>query len=254
MMDVVYDCVGLRLAIDNYTVCGYGGVKCMSEKGNYSTLLNKDLVTDDYQVIPKGNQEGEIIRSLREIGFLKKTEGRGEFQRYFSRLMYNPSRELLEVIRKERRRIGLAKNQLGAHIRCAGNLANRREGVAMITPELLATVPQRLLDLARKVSIPMEHLFIYISSDSDIAIANITKALSPIPVKHSSVYYRGHSEVIAIKHTGIRQAIIDMFLVADSRALLTTSSSAFSRAISWMRTSYFEEHIEAPYFFLNNKT
>ena len=58
------------IAMDNYTVCGGGGVECMSDRGNYSTLLKEDLVTVDYQVIPKGNQEGEIIQSLRESGFL----------------------------------------------------------------------------------------------------------------------------------------------------------------------------------------
>ena len=223
--------------MDNYTVCGGGGVECMSDRGNYSTLLKEDLVMVDYQVIPKGSQEGEIIQSLRESGFLKDNEGRREFNRYFSRLLYNPSRELIGAIRKERRRIGLAKYQIGAHLRCGGKLANTREGVAMVTPEILATIPQRLLSMAKVSSIPMENLFFFVSTDSSIAIANLTNALSPVPVKYSSLYNRGHSEVIRFKHTGIQQSLIDLFLAAESKALLITSSSAFSRMATWMSES-----------------
>lgn len=252
MMDVVFNHTLLPLAMDNYTVCGFGGVECMSDRGNYSTLIAADVVMVDYQVIPKGGQEGEIIKSLRESGFLKDNEGRREFNRYFSRLMFNPSRELIKAIRMERRRIGLAENQIGAHIRCGGNLANTREGVAMVTPEILATIPQRLIRMANETSIPMNDLFFFISTDSSIAITNLTNALSPIPVRYSALYNRGHSEVIRFKQTGIQQTLIDLFLVAESKALLITSSSAFSRAASWMSKTNHEEAIQTQYSYLHH--
>lgn len=237
--------------MNNYTVCGFGGVECMSDRGNYSTLLKEDLVMVDYQVIPKGSQDREIVQSLREIGFLKNNEGGREFNRYFSRLLYNPSRELIGAIRKERRRIGLAKNQIGAHIRCGGRLADRNEGVAMVTPEKMATIPQRLLCMAKEVSIPTNDLFFFISTDSSIAIDNLTAALYPYRVKHSSLYYRGHSEIISQNHTAIQQTLVDMFLVAESKALLITSSSAFSRAASWMSVSNHVEAIQTQFTFIN---
>lgn len=241
--------------MDNYTVCGGGGVECMSDRGNYSTLLKEDLVMVDYQVIPTGSQDRESIQSLREIGFLKSNEGRREFNRYFSRLLYNPSRELIGAIRKERRRIGLAKNQIGAHIRCGGRLADRNEGVAMITPEKLATIPQRLHCMAKEASIPTNEQFFFISTDSSIAIDNLTAALYPYRVKYSSLYHRGHSGSINHNQTAIQQAIqqtlVDMFLVAESKALLITSSSAFSRAASWMSVSNHVEAIQTQYTFIN---
>ena len=97
----------------------------------------------------------------------------------------------------------------------------------------------------------MENLFFFVSTDSSIAIANLTNTLSPVPVKYSSLFNRGHSEVIRFKHIGIQQSLIDLFLVAESKALLITSSSAFSRMATWMSGSEHVEAIQTQYTFIN---
>ena len=106
---------------------------------------------------------------MREMGLLQKNEGWGEFHNHLIRVFYNPSPKLMETILKERERIGSKKNQIGAHVRCGGALADSAERTAMVTPKILATVPDEIIRVINVSQVPKNDAYLYLSTDSTIA-------------------------------------------------------------------------------------
>ena len=67
-------------------------------------------------------------------------------QRLF-RLFLNPSSEVMRYVNNELSQYSYKQNQFGVQIRCAGNLADTKEGAAMVTNAILHTVPLRIRKL-----------------------------------------------------------------------------------------------------------
>lgn len=220
---------------------------CVSREGDFTTLPNETLFLEDYRMPVSDAQMNELVVILKSIGFLEDSEGYREFERYITRLLWNPSRLLMKEIRKERRRIGSTKYQVGVHIRCAGLLADSHEGVAIVTPEILSTIPSRIERLLNRSNIPRNLAYVYLSTDSSIAYKNISESVSPVPVKSTSLYKRGHTTDYRVNCDAVKRAFIDLFLITQSQYVLLTKNSGFSMMIDWLNSYRHVFYISASY-------
>lgn len=234
----------------NYHYCGYGQ-ECLYSDNDVSTLYNTTLVLDDYKRRITESQRKQIVNRLRQIGFLKDNEGWEEYHRYVIRLFFYPKHSLVKEIQQERQRIGLSSNQIGVHLRCGGFLADVNEDTAMITPELLKTVPDRMKGLMNRSSLNENNSYFYLSTDSSLAAKLISDALQPIPIKTTNLYHRGHTSLGLGDDTTIKRALVELHLVSQSRSLLLTSASTFSQIVKWMSDSSQIDVIDAPYTHTN---
>lgn len=238
-MVLLSDTTGLRH-------CGYGK-HCVARSGDASTLRNETLVLDDYKIYLTEEQQETVAQRLRDIGFLKQSDGWIDYKKYLIRLLYNPKRSIIREILQEKQKLGLPTYQIGVHLRCGGFLADVNEETAMITPRILGMVPQMMRELMVNASISKDRAFFYLSTDSSIAARNITAELHPIPVLSTSRYHRGHSTLAYVDEYAVRRALIELYLISQSRALLLTSASTFSEMIKWMSDANTVSTIYAPY-------
>ena len=180
---------------------------------------------------------------------LRENEGWNDFYHHLIRVFYNPSPQLMTTILKERTRIGSKKNQIGAHVRCGGALADSAERTAMVTPKILATVPDEIIRVINVSQVPKNDAYLYLSTDSTIAYNTISKALYPMRVVTTDLYHRGHTTTTRVETQTIKRAYIDLYLVSESQRLLLSSHSSFSRIIRWMSSAENITYIQAPYSF-----
>ena len=230
--------------------CGMQDTCFDGKKENIYFLEKRDLIIQDYRIYPTDAQKNVIVRTLRSIRFLKMYEGWDDYYRYMLRLFLNPSKELMKVILEERKALGPAEYQIGAHIRCGGVLADVNEEVAMVTPEILKEVPGMIQGLINNSTIPKDKLYIYLSTDSSIAAETIAKALAPVPVKVTTVMKRGHTETALVDDNALKRSMLELILGAESQSLLVSSASGFSRVMMWMDETKSVEKIKAPYVYL----
>lgn len=232
--------------LSTYRMCGRGQ-RCLFN-GSYATLYEEDLKFDDYRIRPSRKDVEDMVVRLMEMELLGENEGWDDFYHHLIRVFYNPSPQLMTTILKERARIGPKTNQIGAHVRCGGALADSVERTSMVTPEVLTTVPQMIRNLTDGF-LPQGNAYLYLSTDSTIAYRNISEALYPMRVVTTDLYHRGHTTTSRVETQAIKRAYIDLYLMSESQRLLLSSHSSFSRIIRWMSGAENITYIQAPYSF-----
>ena len=242
--------VSIRVGNQRIRHCD-GEHPCVGSRNDFTTLYNETLFLKDYRMPVRTDQMNTVVHILKRIGFLKDNEGWREYQRYISRLLWNPSPSLMKEIEKERYRIGLAENQVGVHIRCAGFLADTHEGVAIVTPAILATIPNRIEGMLNRSAIPRSLAYVYLSTDSSIAFKNISDSMYPVSIKCTALYHRGHSTDSRASDISIRRSLLELFLISQSKSVLLTANSGFSLLIDWMNTYNHVSYIGASYSFIS---
>ena len=81
-------------------------------------------------------------------------------------------------------------------------------------------------------------MVVFVSSDSDEAIAYLKRHLHPdYRIVASTQYTRGHTTNSKISVGKVKGALLDVFVLADCDALLTTKGSGFSMIASEMSSS-----------------
>ena len=219
------------------------------------TRVNKhrDVTSALILYYPTETDKTEIVARLRQIGFLRRNEGYNDYYRYVIRILYNPSRRIVNQLIAERNSIGPARYQIGAQIRCGGYLADTNEQTAMITPEKLKLVPDLIKKMVANSAIPKDKLFVYLSTDSTYAARVISKAIAPIPVRMTKLYSRGHTTSSLMKEDSMKRAYAELVLAAESQSLLLTSDSTYGKCMNWMSRSSSNVIIRAPYVRTNAK-
>lgn len=216
------------------------------------SMKSKDLIFTDYRRPLNTTLDEKLVAILRGIGFIKENEGLHQFKRNALRILLNPSPELMRMIRRERNRIGPSEYQIGVHVRCGGNLSDVPERTAMVTPEILKTLPDRIRATINASSIPSNLSYVYLATDSTIAANQLKESLFPIQVRMTQLYTRGHSEYRVLHETTLRRSIIELYLMVPSNRLLLMVSSGFSRMIAWITTARRIDRIRALPVILKN--
>ena len=248
----LFHCCSSHLDLSYFKLCSRSH-PCHNRRFGYKALPNLNLMMEDYRIYPTEAEKTEIVTRLRQIGFLKGNEGYDDYYRYVIRILYNPSRRIVNQLIAERNSIGPAQYQIGAQIRCGGYLADTNEQTAMITPEKLKQVPDLIKKMVANSPIPRDKVFIYLSTDSTYAARVISEAIAPIPVRMTTLYSRGHTTSSLMKDDSVKRAYAELVLAAESQSLLLTSDSTYGRCMKWMSRSSSNVLIDAPYVKTNAK-
>ena len=108
----------------------------------------------------------------------------------------------------------------------------------MIDRKTLETVPHRIEALRERLTDKSKDVVVFVSSDSDRAIAYLKRHLHPdYRIVTSSKYVRGHTTSNRASTDKVKGALLDVFVLADCDALLTTKGSGFSMIASEMSSS-----------------
>ena len=199
--------------------------------------LNEDSVMRDARLDPHFIYNEHNRRLLVESGIMTANETWEEYRRMIFRTLLRPSKEVRNAIRERNSVVHQRLFSIGVHIRTGGLLANDCESTSMIDRKTLETVPHRIEALRERLTDKPGDV-VFVSSDSDRAIAYLKRHLHPdYRIVTSSKYARGHTTNSKISVGKVKGALLDVFVLADCDALLTTKGSGFSMIASEMSSS-----------------
>lgn len=108
----------------------------------------------------------------------------------------------------------------------------------MIDNKTLETVPSRIDALRGRLTENPKNVIVFVSSDSDKAIVYLKRHLHPdYRIVTSTQFARGHTTNSRISTDKVKGALLDVFVLADCDALLTTKGSGFSGIANDMSSS-----------------
>ena len=200
--------------------------------------LNEDSVMRDARLDPHFIYNEHNRRLLVESGIMTANETWEEYRRMIFRTLLRPNKEVRNAIRERNSVVHQRLFSIGVHIRTGGLLANDCESTSMIDRKTLETVPHRIEDLRERLTDKPKDVVVFVSSDSDRAIAYLKRHLHPdYRIVTSSKYARGHTTSNRASTDKVKGALLDVFVLADCDALLTTKGSGFSMIASEMSSS-----------------
>lgn len=218
----------------------YGGYKglvvCYKGKGcngkrlaNYRKLPNAHLVTidfrNDYDLYTSRN-----LRLLRQWGIIKSASWK-EYKEVIYRLLLNPSRHVMNSVENVMSQVPSKQFSVSAHIRCAGNLAEFKEGVRMVTEQKFASI-SRMIVSAVKQNRVVANQSVFIATDSSYALTKLTSLVHPIKVYSNKQVMRGHS-TIADRNV-VHSSLTDLFLLTKSKVFIGVDRSGFSNVAAML--------------------
>ena len=151
-----------------------------------------------------------------------------QIQHVIFRLIINPLEETIQTIQQQLFLLEPMENVLGIHIRCAGLLAYQKERVAMIRSIELVQLPSHIRRIAQLIKQPIQNITIFLSTDSSIAEKFLKIVLADYRVHVFNPFRRGHTTGGRANYLTIQQAIVDMYLLSQVKAFISTSYSGFS--------------------------
>ena len=191
--------------------------------------LNENSVMKDVRLASHFVYNEHNRRFLIESGIMTANETWEEYRRMIFRTLLRPNKEVRNAIREMNNVVHQRLFSIGVHIRTGGLLANYCESTSMIDNKTLETVPRRIDALCKRLTDKPKDVVVFVSSDSDRAIAYLKKHLHPdYLIVASSKYARGHTTSNRVPTDTVKGALLDMFVLADCDALLTTRRSGFS--------------------------
>ena len=200
--------------------------------------LNENSVMKDVRLASHFVYNEHNRRFLIESGIMTANETWEEYRRMIFRTLLRPNKEVRNAIREMNNVVHQRLFSIGVHIRTGGLLANYCESTSMIDNKTLETVPRRIDALCKRLTDKPKDVVVFVSSDSDRAIAYLKKHLHPdYLIVASSKYARGHTTSNRVPTDTVKGALLDMFVLADCDALLTTKRSGFSMIASEMSSS-----------------
>ena len=156
--------------------------------------LNKDSVMRDARVPSHYIYNEHNRKLLIESGIMTANETWEEYRRMILRTLLRPNKEVRNAIREMNSIVHQRLFSIGVHIRTGGLLANDCEGTSMIDNKTLETVPDRIDALRERLTKNPKDVVVFVSSDSDKAIAYLKRHLHPdYRIVTSSKYARGRT-------------------------------------------------------------
>lgn len=164
-----------------------------------------------------------------ENGVMRRDQTWNDYKRTIYQLLLRPKEKVREEIRRMRIVVHQRSVSIGIHIRMGGLLANDCERVSMIDQEALEAIPGRIEAIRMTLTNTTKEVSIYLSSDSDRAISFLHHNLNPdYLIVTASKHTRGRTTGNRVTEEKVNGALLDLFVLADCDALLTTQGSGFS--------------------------
>ena len=205
---------------------------------NIEKSLNEDSVMRDARLPSNYIYNEHNRRRLIDSGIMTANETWEEYRRMILRTLLRPNKEVRNAIREMNSVVHQRLFSIGVHIRTGGLLANDCEGTSMIDNRTLETVPDRIDALQEKLTEKPKDVVVFVSSDSDRAITYLKRHLHPdYRIVTSTQYARGRTTSARASADKVKGALLDVFVLADCDALLTTKGSGFSMIASELSSS-----------------
>lgn len=169
------------------------------------------------------------INLMRRLGVMENNEDMDDFWRLLFRLLLNPTPDLQSMIMEFRATHFTKQHVFAVQMRMGGCLADMQEISEMMSLRELERLPSVIIDGMKAWNFSKRSTVIFLSSDSSYAEKYVAEALgSSFTVVTSHFFRRGHTSGRA-ELDATRRAIIDLFLVADSDALLVCRGSGYGK-------------------------
>ena len=205
---------------------------------NIESSLSEDSVMRDARIPSHCLYTEHNRRLLIESRVMTVNEEWEGYRRMIFRILLRPNKEVRNAIREMNSVVHQRLFSIGVHIRTGGLLANDCEGTSMIDQKALEGIPNRIDTLCQRLTNEPKDVVVFVSSDSDRAIAYLKKHLHPgYLVVTSTQFARGHTTNARISVDKVKGALLDAFVLADCDALLTTRGSGFSMITREMSSS-----------------
>ena len=176
----------------------------------------------------------ENLERLRTIGIVGPDESWNVYKKRIIRLLLNPSRMNIQLIRREWEKLKVPHVDLSTHIRCGGQLADHPEATVMVSPEQLERIPTMIRQVIANASMayttngPLQSRpVVYLSTDSSKAEAKLRSELTEMTILTVSSLQRGHT--VFAGATSLQRALLDIYLICKSDTFLATQGSGFSQ-------------------------
>ena len=192
------------------------------------------MVTVDCRISDRILGSNSSLLTLQQNGIISHSDSYKDYKRYMYRILLNPSIELQNVIHNNKRLLFTRKYVVGVQVRMGGCLADFHEIAQMMTMDELRAYPNTIVTMMRKWNYDSNNTVIYLSTDSTYAERYIRQKLgSNYEIGVSKTFKRSHSQKLG-NDEPVKNALVDLYLLADSDALIVCKDSAFGRAVMSM--------------------
>ena len=211
-----------------------------------SVIGSEDVVTIDCQILVNSIYSETNLILLQKNEIISHSDSYAAYKRFMCRILLNPSIELQQIIQNNKRLLFTRKHVLGVQVRMGGCLADYHEKTQMMTMNQLRAYPHRIENLMRSWHFTPNDTVIYLSTDSSYAEKFIRQKLgSRYEITVAKTFKRSHSRILGSDEP-VKNALVDLYLLADSDALIVCEGSGFGRAALFMT--------RAKHFFVYNVT
>lgn len=194
-----------------------------------STVMVTDCRLPDVMIYTKENK----IR-LQANRVMKDKETVKDLQRILFRLLLNPIPPLQDMINSFKQKHYTKKNVFAIQIRMGGCLSDSPEMMEMMSSHELKQLPSVIKNAMASWNYTAANTDLFLSTDSVFAETYIRNALgSMYTVLTSDAFHRGHTTGNP-NAVAVGRALIDLFLLADSDALLYCYESGFGTVAKMM--------------------
>ena len=167
------------------------------------------------------------LQSLRERNILSAKESYYGFKRLLYRLILNPTPELQNMIHSFQKNHFTKQYVFAIQIRTGGCLADYSEGVEMMSVDELERLPGVIVSAMASWNFNAGNTVLFLSTDSTLVEMFIKQQLgSMYTVITSNDFHRGHTKGMP-SGAAVQSALLDLFLLSDSDALLVCRQSGF---------------------------
>ena len=189
------------------------------------------VVTDCFLSDEKVGTKSNML-ALQQNGIISPSDSYKDYRRYVYRILLNPSTELQNVIQNNKRLLFTRKYVLGVQVRMGGCLADFHEIAQMMTMAQLRALPNTIVTMMQKWNYDSNNTVIYLSTDSTYAENYIRQKLGPkYEIGVSKTFKRSHSRTSAQGNDEpLKNALVDLYLLADTDALIVCKESTFGLA------------------------
>ena len=187
------------------------------------------VVTDCFLSDEKVGTKSNML-ALQQNGIISPSDSYKDYRRYVYRILLNPSTELQNVIQNNKRLLFTRKYVLGVQVRMGGCLADFHEIAQMMTMAQLRDYPNTIVTVMRKWNYDSNNTVIYLSTDSSYAERYIRQKLGPkYEIGVAKTFKRSHSRNLG-NDEPVKNALVDLYLLADTDALIVCKESTFGLA------------------------
>lgn len=204
--------------------------QCLSfilKKNSLSSFFNSNVKLTDCHLRSASLFTEDNLRILQTKLMLSQNESFDDIQRILYRLLLNPTLQLQSMIATFRTTHFTKQNVFAIQIRMGGYLSDTAEPMEMMSQSELQALPPVIENAMQSWNFSAGNTVLFISSDSSFAEHYIRQQLgSQYTVVASNTFHRGHTTGVPDGIT-VKRALIDIFLLSDSDALLYCRNSGF---------------------------